>query len=322
TQQQDLVPAARPPHAGKQQVRGELRPSTAPRAVVPRQRLALAEAQGRHRADARAVAERPQERHQRAALAREAAPLVRVDGLPHLPPSQPVVVVEGRHAHRGALDEQRRRVRRRQVTGHDLLQDAPRVHGEIRQVHGPVARARPPPPRFFLQDLASLFCQIRRQPRRLGARAPHQGPDLVRGVARAEDQPRRGEPVPQPREAVHVAETTQTRPEDGPLRRARLLVVVRRPPFVGRGRHGQAEPPRELGLQDGGARVVVARDHYETVAVAQHLERAPCPGGRDEERCEACHWAALICCPARRRRVACVAAAHGTGYQRFRPQRE
>ena len=32
--------------------------------------LALAEAQGRHRADARAVAERPQERHQRAALAR------------------------------------------------------------------------------------------------------------------------------------------------------------------------------------------------------------------------------------------------------------
>ncbi len=42
--------------------------------------------------------------------------------------------------------------------------------------------------------------------------------------------------------------------------------------------------------------------------------------GRDEERCEACHWAALICCPARRRRVACVAAAHGTGYQRFRPQ--
>ena len=35
--------------------------------------------------------------------------------------------------------------------------------------------------------------------------------------------------------------------------------------------------------------MVVARDHYETVAVAQHLERAPCPGGRDEERCEACH---------------------------------
>ena len=107
-------------------------------------------------------------------------------------------------------------------------------------------------------------------------------------------------------EAVHVAETTQTRPEDGPLRRARLLVVVRRPPFVGRGRHGQAEPPRELGLQDGCARVVVARDHYETVAVAQHLERAPGPGGRDEERCEACHWAAFICGPARRRRVASV----------------
>ena len=123
------------------------------------------------------------------------------DGLPHLPPSQPAWPRRTARAPR-PLDEQRRRVRRRQVTGHDLRrmvrESAAKSARSTVQSRAPGRRHRASSP--GPGTAASRGRSPVEATRRTRAAS---GPDLVR-ASRAEDQPRRGEAVPQPREAVHV----------------------------------------------------------------------------------------------------------------------